>query len=149
MPMHAFIIWLALLNRLSTRCRQVKFNPSLSATCLFCNLDETRDHLYFACSYTSRVWNEVVSRVGKIRVIPYDWPSLLDGTMHTLLRGANINILTKNALQDCIYFIWVEGNAKIYDQGMRPVDELTHQILQFIRWCVLSLPKVWATYPLL
>lgn len=54
-PKHAFICWLTILDRLSTKARQHKFNPDIEPHCIFCGSTETRDHLFFACSYSSSV----------------------------------------------------------------------------------------------
>lgn len=54
-----------MLNRLAARDRQVKFDPSLSKQCLFCDKEETRDHLFFVCSYSAYVWSDVMKKIGK------------------------------------------------------------------------------------
>lgn len=118
-PRYAFITWLALHNRLSTRSRQVKFNTSIPVSCLFCDIAETRDHLYFACPYTSRVWSDVITRVGKAGFIPNDWALLVPWAEHALQRSTSINILSKIALQACIYFIWLERNSRVYGKGSK------------------------------
>lgn len=46
MPKHSFICWLAILDRQSTRARQHKFNTDISPTCMFCDPEETRNHLF-------------------------------------------------------------------------------------------------------
>lgn len=143
-----FFTWSALLNRLSTRDRQVKFNPSLPITCLFCNLDEATNHFYFACSYTLIVWKYVITRVGKTSVVPFDWSSLVDWAVHALVRNAKVNILAKIIFQACIYFIWVERNSRVYNQCSRQKEELIHQILQNVRYRVFNLSKVIAAFPL-
>lgn len=112
-PRHAFITWLALLNRLSARGRQAKFNPSLSVTCLFCTLDESRDHLYFGLPNTTKVWTKVITKVGKVGIIPKDWASLIPLGEQALQRGTSVNILARIAFQACIYFIWLERNSSL------------------------------------
>lgn len=74
-PKHGFIWWLALLDRLSTRSRKHKFSPRISPTCVFYDADETRDHLFFSCSYSSLIR----SKVGSILGIPSltIWDTLL------------------------------------------------------------------------
>ncbi|XP_056848881.1 uncharacterized protein LOC130499014 [Raphanus sativus] len=51
-PRFDFITWLAIRDRLSTGHRSSRWGQPQH--CLFCGEpDETRDHLYFACPYTS------------------------------------------------------------------------------------------------
>ncbi|GKU98316.1 hypothetical protein SLEP1_g11335 [Rubroshorea leprosula] len=61
-PKHSFISWLAVLNRLSTRARQKQWTPTISDTCILCNgSPETNEHLFFKCSYTRRIWQQLSS----------------------------------------------------------------------------------------
>lgn len=48
-PKQDFMCWLVMLNRLSTRDKQVNHNPLLEATCLFCSSAESKDHIFFTC----------------------------------------------------------------------------------------------------
>nr|AAC78274.1 putative reverse transcriptase [Arabidopsis thaliana] len=49
-PKHAFISWVTAWNRLHTRDRLRSWGLIVPAECVLCNLvDETRDHLFFAC----------------------------------------------------------------------------------------------------
>ena len=64
-PRYAFILWLAIKNKLSTGDRMRQWG--MVQGCVFCGeRDETGDHLYFACPYSYTVW-EVLARglVGK------------------------------------------------------------------------------------
>lgn len=55
-PKFAFISWLVMLNRMSTLDRVAQWSQGVDTTCLLCKNDvETRDHLFFACSYSSQV----------------------------------------------------------------------------------------------
>lgn len=54
-PRQAFMVWLALKDRLSTDTRMRGWG--MEQNCVFCGeRDASRDHLYFACSYTFTVW---------------------------------------------------------------------------------------------
>ena len=61
MPKHAFIFWLAIQDRLSTFDRLVKWGWQGKLLCGFCrNKCESRDHIFFECSFSSRMWQQVV-----------------------------------------------------------------------------------------
>lgn len=50
-PKHAFITWVLARNRLGTRDRLRAWGLQVPATCVLCNTtDETRQHLFFACT---------------------------------------------------------------------------------------------------
>lgn len=74
---HSIICWLAMLNRLSTRDRKIKYNALLNPTCSFCNLDESRDHLFFNCVFSSLVLRIAIVNVGKAGNIPTDWAAFV------------------------------------------------------------------------
>ena len=55
-PKYAFLTWLAALNRLSTMDRVYRWNQGVDTTCALCKTaQESRDHLFFECSYSTQV----------------------------------------------------------------------------------------------
>ncbi|XP_024006531.1 uncharacterized protein LOC112083039 [Eutrema salsugineum] len=76
-PKFSFIVWLAVQNRLSTGDRMVVWNANVSATCSFCHVNiETRNHLFFTCSYSKKVW-ESLARGILCNELTTDWDSLV------------------------------------------------------------------------
>lgn len=56
-PRHIFILWLALLNRLSTIKRLAKLGIHVPPACVFCgNNDETHEHLFLDYCITRCLW---------------------------------------------------------------------------------------------
>ncbi|CAL9238489.1 unnamed protein product [Arabidopsis halleri] len=56
-PKHSFITWLNARHKLQTRDRMIRWNMVVPPACLLCNLeDETRQHLFFDCSYSADIW---------------------------------------------------------------------------------------------
>jgi hypothetical protein len=52
----AFIIWLALLNRLTIGDRLLAWGFKGNVNCGFCNAGvESRNHIFFSCGFSSRV----------------------------------------------------------------------------------------------
>ena len=63
-PKHAFITWAIARNRLGTRDRMRSWGLQVPATCILCNVaDETRQHLFFDCSFSLEVWAFFCSRL--------------------------------------------------------------------------------------
>ncbi|KAL0795020.1 hypothetical protein Bca101_066397 [Brassica carinata] len=76
-PKYSFLLWLAVHNRLSTGDRLLKWNSQAVASCWFCNSPiETRDHLFFACSYAKEVWLGVIGKLAGTGV-SVQWEILL------------------------------------------------------------------------
>lgn len=60
-PKFSFITWLAVLDRLATGDRILKWNSQADPTCWLCkSVSETRDHIFFDCVYSKEVWKETV-----------------------------------------------------------------------------------------
>jgi len=63
-PKYSFILWLAIHNRLSTGDRIKTWNSGQQVACNFCNdAEETRNHLFFSCRYSSEVWENLAQRL--------------------------------------------------------------------------------------
>ncbi|KAL9859096.1 putative reverse transcriptase zinc-binding domain-containing protein [Arabidopsis thaliana] len=64
-PKHAFICWVSAWNRLHTRDRLRRWSLNIPSSCVLCNsCDETRDHLFFDCHFSSQVWRFFISASG-------------------------------------------------------------------------------------
>ena len=45
----------------------------MDGSCAFCNEQETRDHLFFGCSFSQELWKEVLQMNGlKKKVLPWE-----------------------------------------------------------------------------
>lgn len=63
-PRFAFIVWLAMQNRLSTMDRVVRWSQGVDVKCVLCKNDgESRDHLFFKCAYSAQLWRSLVSGI--------------------------------------------------------------------------------------
>lgn len=57
-PKHAFHAWVSVCGRLPTRDRLLRWGMSVPPSCLLCGTaDESRDHIYFSCSFSRSVWD--------------------------------------------------------------------------------------------
>ncbi|KAJ6313848.1 hypothetical protein OIU78_017487 [Salix suchowensis] len=76
-PRISFIFWLATRGRLATMDKPHVSIMITSNLCVLCGeRPETHAHLFFQCSYSSRVWNAIISKVG-IAIPPLRWDCLL------------------------------------------------------------------------
>ncbi|VVA98494.1 unnamed protein product [Arabis nemorensis] len=80
-PHQAFITWLAFRDRLATSARTRAWG--IDQPCVFCGeLNETREHLFFACPYSFTVWSKLCATLLRSRLNP-DWQL----TINSLLRN--------------------------------------------------------------
>ncbi|XP_056862324.1 uncharacterized protein LOC130510011 [Raphanus sativus] len=103
-PKHAFITWVLARNRLGTRDRLRAWGLQVPATCVLCNTtDETMQHLFFDCTYSSEVWNEFVK------------------------------LIVKLVYQAAVYTIWKERNARIHNNSFRQATVVIREIKQAVQ----------------
>ncbi|KAJ6941863.1 hypothetical protein NC652_007817 [Populus alba x Populus x berolinensis] len=124
-PRHAFIFWIASMERLYTRDRLLSFGVTTASSCIFCGLQaETHDHLFFQCPYSSTVWRELSAKT------LYSWPTT---TWQRLLQWAAsifkkpkefTHILFRMVLSTAVYYIWYERNNRFFNNAYRSPHEL-------------------------
>ena len=62
---HSFITWLVIQDRLSTQDKLLRWGLINSMTCVYCQANvENRNHLFFECQVTSRIWMRVLRLCG-------------------------------------------------------------------------------------
>jgi len=63
-PKYSFLLWLAIHDRLSTGDRIKKWNSGQQINCVLCgNVEESRNHLFFSCHYTTAIWDNLTRRL--------------------------------------------------------------------------------------
>lgn len=68
-PRWAFILWVTILGRLTTRDRLRSWGVTLDSGCVLCDGGmESHDHLFFCCSFALLVWKEVKARCGYTQI---------------------------------------------------------------------------------
>jgi hypothetical protein len=130
----AFLMWLAVKNRLTTGDRLLAWGYNGDTQCVFFRHGiESRNHLFFQCSFSSRVWQNCMHRCN-IDVPVFDWPSVIaTGCVQwktKRLRG----VLCRLALSSVVYHLWKARN-EIRHQGRPKTEE---QLLRSIYWEIRS-----------
>ncbi|XP_013632609.1 PREDICTED: uncharacterized protein LOC106338101 [Brassica oleracea var. oleracea] len=108
-PKHKTLTWLFLLNRCPTRDRLLSWGLQTDPSCLLCNNHpESRNHIFFDCSFTRSIWRPLSRKIGLTS--PSDsWDDTaravtnFTGTVHHIF-------LTRIAWQLVIYETWRERN---------------------------------------
>lgn len=110
-PKHSFCAWLAVQGKLSTGDRMMKWNGNVSGNCVLCaNNIETRDHLFFSCSYVTEIWSALAKGLLKTRFTS-SWSQLLklaSDNSQDRVEG----LLLRYIFQATIYTVWRERNGR-------------------------------------
>ena len=64
-PKHAVITWMAILDRLPTKDRLISWGLTIDGDCKLCQIEpETRNHLFFGCSFSKGIWRTILQLCG-------------------------------------------------------------------------------------
>ncbi|GJT69783.1 cytokinin dehydrogenase 3-like protein [Tanacetum coccineum] len=131
-PRHAFVVWMAIQNRLNTQDRIALWKPNEKMQCVFCKkcLDSI-DHLFFICEFSKEVWREMQKTLNVS--MAFSW----ENSVKELCRLPNTkniwSIIRKLVFGAVAYFIWQEMNKRIFKGERRDVNSLVHVIMEVIR----------------
>ncbi|XP_020272687.1 uncharacterized protein LOC109847864 [Asparagus officinalis] len=128
-PKHSFVLWLAILDRLLTQDKLLNRGVINRNCCILCsvNATESRNHLFFACCFSSEVWNGIMDWL-RFNWRSCAWNLLLDW-YNIRLRGSVFkNKIKRMALAATVYSIWMERNVRIFTQVCKGADRLIKEI---------------------
>lgn len=124
-PRQQFHTWLVVLDRCPTRDRLLSWGLQTSPLCLLCNNDhESRDHIYFNCSYSFDLWELSASRCS---FQPRrSWNQTLQQMQALPKQRAQRSdrLLTLLAWQSNLYWIWNERNSRLHTNSFSSINAL-------------------------
>lgn len=130
-PKHAFISWLAARDRLTTRDRMLSWGLTVPANCVLCaSLAESRDHLFFDCTYSTQVWTFFVNR---LHISP---PQGFEAILRWLTapsRDANVTLLVRLIFQAVLYLLWKERNGRVHSSVEKSPGAIISEVKHLIR----------------
>ncbi|XP_058222933.1 uncharacterized protein LOC131332653 [Rhododendron vialii] len=137
-PKWAFILWLACLKRLSTKDRLRKWGMEVDPTCVLCSqADESLQHLFFHCCYSSNIWEVILYRFQIQRKADL-WNSEVSWAIHFCRGNSFQSLLFKLVFAAAVYHIWMERNSRIFGGRSRCAPEVLDSIDEYIRSHVYS-----------
>ncbi|XP_019258169.1 PREDICTED: uncharacterized protein LOC109236442 [Nicotiana attenuata] len=150
-PKWNFIVFLAAHRRLMTKDRLRGLGYVEDITCSLCNSEEeTVDHKFFECTYSSRVWTAMLQWQG-IQRQPMMWGNELEWA-GKYYKGRNTTAeLYKLILAGTLYYIWKERNGRIFKGVQRSEDlmfgfgpeGLGVQARRVMKGSQIRLSKIW------
>lgn len=130
-PKHAFLAWIAARDRMVTRDRLIRWGLSVPPNCVLCSgHEENRQHLFFDCSFSDRVWSYFMSR---LNVSP---PTAFEDVLRWLVapsRDKNVILIVRLFHQAVFYLIWKERNQRIHSAIEKSPGLLISEIKQMIK----------------
>jgi hypothetical protein len=109
-PQHSFLLWLMFWDALVTKQRMCGWGYTRCSLCLFCyGAQESREHLFFRCSFSSRIWTKIMAECSILNA-PLDWDAIEDWGLKTL-QGSNIRANLGRLWLGLLYIIF--GNRRM------------------------------------
>ncbi|GJZ05399.1 RNA-directed DNA polymerase, eukaryota, reverse transcriptase zinc-binding domain protein [Tanacetum coccineum] len=114
-PIHAFILWMAIQDRLNTQEMIVVWSLDDGMKCVFYKqcMDSVK-HLFFTCDFTLKVWKDL-QRLLSVNM-SFNWIEIME-ELKKLPNNQNIwSIVRKLIFGAVVYYIWIERNNKIFKE---------------------------------
>ncbi|KAK4384404.1 hypothetical protein Sango_3063900 [Sesamum angolense] len=123
-PRHGFILWLAILEKLSTMDKP--WVPSAENGCVLCGglFDETHEHLFFKCWYSKRCLT-ILKRKIKFQWPYIDWQRGLMWASKRWRGNHLINAAFRATLAALVYHLWVERNNRKFSATSASAEYIT------------------------
>lgn len=130
-PKHAFFTWINVRHRLPTRDRLRSWGLQIPAVCVLCSThDETRQHLFFYCTFSTAVWSYFMTTVN------LQPPQSFESTLSWLSRpslNSHLVLIIRFIYQASKYAIWKERNSRIHNSTSRPPEAIIIDIKDLLR----------------
>lgn len=139
-PKHAFLSWVAILNRLPTKDRLQQWGLNISPTCLLCDVsDESRDHIFFACPYSQEVWTTFFTAP------VFSPPSGFEAIIAWLPSAAGnpqLKDICCFLVQAILYVMWRERNLRLHTSTSKPSFTLVREVKVLMKAKLLGLDRL-------
>ncbi|GJT41808.1 hypothetical protein Tco_0941673 [Tanacetum coccineum] len=139
-PRHAFNLWLVVKQKLKTQDRVAWWDVSgsLSSVCPLCDLvPDSHDHLFFECSFSQQVWNQVKSYAGLSTSSPV-FSQIMSIVVPFAARKSSRSIIAKLVIAASAYFIWQERNWRLFKNKKRTTKQVFDAIFTSVRLKLVS-----------
>lgn len=130
-PRHQFLAWLFVLDRCPTKDRLISWDIQTNHVCVLCNSGvESKNHLFFACSYSWSLWLEVGRCCGVSSL--YQLDQTLQFLNQLPVKSTKRRLLLLGG-QASIYSLQSERNHRIHRNSFKQVHTLLKNIDGLIR----------------
>ena len=136
------IAWLAILNRLPIVDRLRSQGMDMDGLCLLCKQEqESRDHLFFSCSFSKEIWKKVLLLCGLNREV-LGWIEELAWAEQRLKGKALISHVLRVGWNAFIYHVWKERNSRVFKQKEQDGDQIMEHVKFAVRYRLARLRKI-------
>ncbi|XP_026442987.1 uncharacterized protein LOC113342770 [Papaver somniferum] len=130
-PKIGFFLWLLAYNRLPTRDLLGRRGMDIPQGCLFCDADETSDHLLLHCTFARQVWNDFMCKANWFFSMPADVNSMLQawGLAQDSKECTAVWYIIPAAI---MWSLWKERNNRDFNNKNSTVRDVIHKTIYFL-----------------
>ncbi|XP_024990498.1 uncharacterized protein LOC112524776 [Cynara cardunculus var. scolymus] len=138
-PRHAFILCVALKQRLKMHDKLRFWEAHSDLSCAFCqNGPDSHSHLFFECPFPNLVWNGLKAKMN-LNGVPDNWDDIIS-MLQQATKGKTIwSIIRRLVLVGTVYHLWHERNNRIFKSKRRSHIMVGKTITDDVRSRLLSL----------
>jgi hypothetical protein len=113
-PWHSFFLWLVFRDAIVTNERMCKWGYAGDCLCPFCRGKlESREHLFFKCSFSSRVWRKLMASCLVFNLVE-GWKEVAQWCVVALKGDSLKTRLCKLSIGAAVYHLWKHRNDLIH-----------------------------------
>ncbi|XP_071704859.1 uncharacterized protein [Rutidosis leptorrhynchoides] len=116
---HAFVVWLLMGERLKTqdRLKSWEVHHGSSLLCPLCNsVQDSHEHLFFACSYSAQVWSLILNHID-FPIVTHGWKDFVLLVSPFASRNVARIVVIKLLFAAFVYYVWQERNRRFFKKG--------------------------------
>ncbi|KAF5759840.1 putative RNA-directed DNA polymerase [Helianthus annuus] len=142
-PRHAFLMWLIMRRKLLTQDIILQWdlsrrkNMNMMCCLLYYENVDSHEHLFFECSFSSKVWLMVREKAGMANV-DQKWSSIVSWLKARGRSKTAAHFVSKLVVGATAYVIWQERNARLFRNQTRPPDTIRDTIFKTIRYKLMG-----------
>ncbi|XP_071740273.1 uncharacterized protein [Rutidosis leptorrhynchoides] len=139
-PRHTFMVWILMGERLKTqdRLKAWESQHGSSLLCLLCNMvQDSHDHLFFSCMFTSQVWSLVLTHID-FPIVMHGWKDFVLLVSPFVVRIVARIVVIKLIFAASVYYVWHERNRRLFKKGNRSSMQLYETIYSTVRLKLMS-----------
>ncbi|KAG7587392.1 Reverse transcriptase domain [Arabidopsis thaliana x Arabidopsis arenosa] len=131
-PRYAFVTWLVVKNKVATGERMVRWKQNADTSCIFCQEPmETREHLFFLCPYSRKIWEELASGLLSDKYSAR-WQEVMEVLASKELDNTK-RFIIGYVFQNVIHSIWRERNDRRHGEQPSTTEKIVKIIDKNIR----------------
>ncbi|GKD97992.1 putative reverse transcriptase domain-containing protein [Tanacetum coccineum] len=143
-PRHAFHMWLIMRRSLKTQDKMRPWDvgpdidPSLMKCSLCDSLMDSHEHLFFECSFSSKVWLLIRHLAGMESVAPI-LEDIITWFLPIATKHSFNSIVGKLLFGAAAYYIWIERNNRLFKKSRRSPEEIRDLVVVTVRLKLVKL----------